>query len=302
MHAHAHTVPCASSAAAGRRMGLALLLSLATACGELWGARHSGSLALLADAGHVAFDSLAIALAWAALQIGRRPKSPSMPYGYARVEVLMAAANAAALLGVAAALALGGYARVQAPQPVDLTTMMGTAALGLCANATSLWLLETCRDNVGVRAAFLHVAGDVLVALAVLVGGAAMRVTGATGLDGWLTLGVAAVLALGAVRLLAEVGRVLLQAAPANLKLAEVHAAVGAVAGVDAVLQLQVWSLTPSVHVLDCHVRHRAEAGVPATAVGEAVAEACRIQFGLIHSTVQVHPATSGAAGRAPAP
>lgn len=289
MHVHAHAAHphkgCAG--ASGRRLLAALVLSLLTASVEAAGAVASGSLALLADAGHVAFDSLAIALAWGALWIGRRPASGRFTWGYARVEVLAAAVNGLALLAVAVGLAVEGVARVRAPAPVAAPTMMAVAAVGLVCNGLSLWLLETGRDNVGVRAAFWHVAGDVLVATAVLVGGAVMHVTGAHHLDGWLSIGIGVILAVGAVRLLWSIVRVLLEAAPPHLDGAALHRVLATVPGVGEVDDARLWSLTPERHVGCAHVR-RSGREVDAVRLAADAGAVARQKLGLAGMTVQV--------------
>lgn len=292
MHAHAPGRPdgCHAHGAntPGRRLAAALLLSLLTAGVEAAGAVASGSLALLADAGHVAFDSLAIALAWGALRVGRRPASGRYTWGFGRVEVLAAAVNGLALLAVAGGLAVEGVARIRAPAPVAAHTMMAVAAAGLVCNGLSLWLLEGGRGSVGVRAAFLHVAGDVLVAAAVLVGGAVMHFTQAADLDGWLSLGIAGVLGIGALRLLWSIAQVLLEVAPPHLDVAALRRVLGEVDGVVEVGEVRLWSLTPARHVASAHVCRRG-AEVDAVALAAAAAAAARTQLSLDSVTVQVH-------------
>ena len=160
---------------------------------EVVGGVYSGSLALLADAGHMLTDLLSLLVAFAAMVWGARPADARRTYGYRRLEVLAALANSVALVLVAGSIAWEAWQRLKDPASVALPVMMGVAAVGLAANLVGLWLMGhgDSHDNVNMRGAFLHILGDTLSSLGVIVGGAIMATTGWLWVDPLLSMALA---------------------------------------------------------------------------------------------------------------
>ena len=221
---------------------------------ELIGGLISGSLALLADAGHMLTDVLALAVAFSAVVLGARPADDRRTYGYRRLEILAALLNGMALVALSGSILYEAAHRWMTPQPVDARVMGAVAAVGLVANLVGLMLLRGGRANLNVRGAFLHVLGDTLSSVGVLLAAAAIAWTGWQRLDPLLSMLIALVIIVSSFALLREVIDVLLEAAPRGLDTERVRATIAAVDGVIAVHDLHVWSITTGLPALSAHV------------------------------------------------
>jgi len=256
-HGHAHAPPGTGTAAAAYRgrLRVALSITLAVMVVEIVGGVLADSLALIADAAHMATDALGLGMALLAIHFANRPASTNRTFGYARAEILAALANCLLLLGV------GGYVLYEAIQrfmtPADteggLTVVFGL--IGLVANMISLTLLmRGQKDSLNVRGAFLEVAADALGSLAVLISAAVIMTTG------WQTADPIASLVIGLMivprtwKLLHETLDVLLEAAPRDVDMAEVRAHIIALPGVEDVHDLHAWTITSGMPVLSAHV------------------------------------------------
>lgn len=287
-HAHPHAHPPAPRGGRPeRRLAWVLALTLAYTLAEVVGGLLSGSLALLADAGHMMTDNLALALALAASRFSRRPPDEGRTYGYQRVEILAALGNALLLSVVCVAVVWEAWARIRAPRPVEAGLMGAIAAGGLAVNLVAAWILREREGNLNVRAAFLHVVGD-------LLGSAgALAAAGLVAWRGWLradpvaSLVICAILLWGAYRLLRETVHVLLEGAPSHLDIAEIRRTLLEVQGVAAVHDLHVWSLG-STPLLTAHLV--ADHSLPLARVLREATDRVRDRFGIAHATLQVEP------------
>jgi cobalt-zinc-cadmium efflux system protein len=287
-HAHAHAHPHAhGEASPTRRLAWVLALTLSYMVAEVVGGLISGSLALLADAGHMLTDNLALALALVASRVSRRPPDEGRTYGYQRVEILAALANGVLLAGICILLVWESVERLRQPVAIEPGLMAGVATGGLLVNLLAAWILRHRGSNLNVRAAFLHVLGDLLGSVGAL---------GAAGLvawKGWLRADPAASLAIclillwGAYRLLRETVHVLLEGSPSHLDLREIRASLVEISGVADVHDLHVWSLgtTPllTAHLVADHTSPSGRVLRDATAIA-------RERFGITHVTFQVEP------------
>jgi cobalt-zinc-cadmium efflux system protein len=238
-----------------RRLTLALILSAAVAVFEFWGGAVSRSLALTTDAVHVCIDVFALALALLAAIGATRRANRRKTFGYGRVEVLGALVNGAVLLGATAILAYQAVLRLRAPLEPHGLTMTVVAAIGLIVNVTiGLVLLDHRHDNHNIRAALAHVAGDVLGALAVIVGGVVIIFTGAAWIDPLLSLFVAAIIVVGVAGVLRDASDVLLEAAPPGIDSAEVESRIRAIGGIVGVHDLHVWTIGSGSRALSAHL------------------------------------------------
>ncbi|MEV6104823.1 cation diffusion facilitator family transporter [Streptomyces sp. NPDC051940] len=258
-HDHSHGPPpgvSGTAAAAYRgRLRIALALTLTVLVAELAGAALSGSLALLADAGHMATDAVGLSMALLAIHFANRPATGRRTYGFARAEILAALANCLLLLGV------GGYVLYEAVRrfidPAEteggLTLLFG--AIGLVANLVSLALLMSGqRESLNVRGAFLEVAADALGSLAVIVSALVIMLTGWRQADPIASLLIGAMIIPRTLKLLREALDVLLEAAPRDVDIADVRAHILALPGVEDLHDLHVWTITSGMPVLSAHV------------------------------------------------
>ncbi|NEV62604.1 cation diffusion facilitator family transporter [Thiorhodococcus minor] len=237
-----------------RALTLALGLTLGFAAIEAIGGLLSGSLALLGDAGHMVTDSAALGLAAVAAWLAKRPPSRRHSYGLGRVETLAALFNAVLMIGLVAAISAAAVGRLLEPRPVQAGVVTWVALVGLCINIGAAWLLMGGRGNINVRAALLHVMGDLLGSVAALVSGVVILYTGWTLIDPILALFIVLLILLSSLQVLREVLRTLLEGVPAHLDLAEVGQAMAETEGVIEVHDLHIWSLSGERTALSAHV------------------------------------------------
>jgi cobalt-zinc-cadmium efflux system protein len=256
-HGHAHHAPTSGTAAAAYRgrLRIALSITLAVMVVEIAGGVLARSLALIADAAHMATDAVGLGMALLAIHFANRPPSGNRTFGYARAEILAALANCLLLLGV------GGYVLYEAVQ--RFITPVGTAggltvvfgAIGLVANMVSLTLLmRGQKESLNVRGAFLEVAADALGSVAVIISAAVVLLTGWQAADPIASLVIGLMIVPRSVKLLRETLDVLLEAAPKNVDMAEVRAHILALPGVEDVHDLHAWTITSGMPVLSAHV------------------------------------------------
>ncbi len=241
-------------------MGVTLLFVFVEAVGG-W---LTGSLALLSDAGHMASDALALALATVASWIARRPPSARHSYGLARAEVIAASLNGLLMLFVIAWICYEALGRLRHPQPVAGGAVMVIAALGLAVNVFVAHTLSHGAQDLNTRAALLHVLGDLLGSVAALAAGAVIYFTGWLAIDPLLSLLVAGLVLASTVRLLRDAINVLMEAVPAGLELERVGRAMARVEGVTRVHDLHIWTLATGTVALSAHIELNSLAAWPA--------------------------------------
>jgi cation diffusion facilitator family transporter len=254
-HDHAHTHGATAGAAHRRRLAVVLGLTLAVLVAELIGAVVSGSLALLADAGHMATDAVGIALAVGAVTLAQRPARGRRTFGWQRVEILAAVANGLLLLGVAGYVLVEAVLRIGKPVEIGSTLMLVIAGTGLVVNLIGLAILRAGREeSLNVRGAYLEVLGDALGSVAVLVAGVIIATTGWTPADTLASLVIGFLVVPRAWHLLREAFDVLLEAAPRGVDLDDVRSHILGVDGVVGVHDLHAWTITSGLPVLSAHV------------------------------------------------
>ena len=251
-HPHGH-----GTAAGGQRGRLAVVLglTLAVLVAEVVGAVASGSLALLADAGHMATDAAGIALALGAVTLAQRPARGRRTFGWQRAEILAAVANGLLLLGVAGYVVVEAVRRIGDPPRIGSGLMLAVAALGLAVNLVCLGLLHRgSRQSLTTRGAYLEVLADTLGSVAVLAAAVVIAVTGWTPADTVASLVIGVLVLPRAWHLLREALDVLLEAAPRGVDLDAVRAHMLSVDGVLGVHDLHAWTITSGLPVLSAHV------------------------------------------------
>lgn len=237
------------------RLAWALGIAVGVFMLEVIGAIVTGSLALLADAGHVLTDVLGVALALVAATMAQRPPSLRRTFGWQRLEVLAAALNALLLIGVGLYVAVEAVQRLVTPEPVEAGLMLVFAVVGLIANAVSLRILTAGKDeSINVRGAYLEVLGDLLGSVAVVVAAAVIMATGWERADPVASLLVAFMILPRSLKLLRDALRILLEAAPVDLDVAEVRKHLTGVPGVLDVHDVHAWTITSGIPALTAHV------------------------------------------------
>lgn len=257
---HGHGPGGAEAHRAGRavdrsRLTVVLVLTVAVVAIELVGAWVSGSLALLADAGHLVTDAASVAVALSASYVATLPASSRRTFGLHRAEILAALVNAVVLLGVCGYLAVEGVRRLREPVTVEAGPMLVFAVVGLAANAVSLMLLAARRNaSLNMRGAYLEVLGDLLGSVLVVLAALVIMVTGFTRADPVASLLIAVLILPRSFRLLRDAVAVLLEATPGHLDLDDVRDHLLRVPGVVDVHDLHAWTITSGMPVLSAHV------------------------------------------------
>ena len=261
-HGHTHGAPTGGTATAAYRgrLRIALSITLTVMVVELVGGAVADSLALVADAAHMATDALGLGMALLAIRFASRPPSDRRTFGYARAEILAALANCLLLLGVGSYVLYEAIQRFVTPADTEggLTVVFGL--IGLVANMISLTLLmRGQKDSLNVRGAFLEVAADALGSVAVLISAAVILTTGWQAADPIASLVIALMIVPRTWKLLRETLDVLLEAAPKDVDIAEVRAHILALDGVEDVHDLHAWTITSGLPVLSAHVVVRSD-------------------------------------------
>jgi cobalt-zinc-cadmium efflux system protein len=268
---------------------LAFAVTAAILLAESLGGRLAHSLALLAVAGHVLTDLFALGLAWYAAHQAMRPADASRTYGYRRLGILVALANAVVLIVIAVLIAFEAYRRFFEVNPVNSGLMLVVASFALMANAGVAWQLsQTGGGNLNVKSALLHVVGDAGAAAGVLAAGVAIAFTQFYQLDPIASVVVAVLICLGAWRIIGQALGILMEAAPAGLNMAEVVRTMLRVRGVKDVHDLHVWSISDEMVALSCHIVMEDQRTSEAAAVLSALKHRLHDQFGVEHATIEV--------------
>jgi cobalt-zinc-cadmium efflux system protein len=270
------------------RLILSLILVACVAGIEFWGGLRANSLALLTDALHVCMDVFALAVALFALIGAQRPATLRKTYGYGRLEILGALMNGSVLLAATAFIAYEAVHRFFVPEVPAGTLMSIVAAVGLSVNVVvGLMLMRHGKENLNLQAALFHVAGDVLGAFAVIVGGGIIALTGANWIDPALSLFVAAIIILGVYRVLRDAADVLLEGVPRGLHVNEIRDAMAELPGISAVHDLHVWTIGTGALALSAHILVPDTRVSEATAIMRAIDDILRARFGVTHVTLQ---------------
>lgn len=299
-HSHPHSLDARGTGRAtlAQAFGLTALILAAEVGAALW----SHSLALLADAGHMVTDVAALGLAWFALRQAERPADERRTYGYQRAGILAALANAAVLIVVVVAIGYEAVRRLAHPQAVDGRVVALAALLALITNGYIASRLHAGGDDLNVRAAMLHVLGDLAASAGVLAAGAVIWLTGWLPADPLVSIGVAVLIAVGALRLVLDTTHILLEGAPRNLDVAELRREIHLTDGVAEVHDLHVWSLSGTESALSAHVvaARRDLSGEDAEHLVRSLEQRLCDRFGIGHTTIQVevcHPCQEEAHG-----
>src|SRR4051812_38314069 len=257
----------------------------------------ANSLALLADAGHNLGDVLGLLLAWAAASLAKRQPSARFTYGMKRTPILASIVNAMLLLVASGAIVFEAVQRLKSPAPVDETTVIWVAFIGILVNgATALGFMAGRKSDLNIRGAFLHMVADAVVSLGVVLSGLAVLYTGWLWIDPAVSIVVALVIVVGTWSLLKEAVSLSLDAVPASVDREAIETYLAGLPGVSEVHDLHIWAMSTTEVALTVHLVRPG-----ATLDDGLLAQTCRelsSRFGVAHATVQVelgdpaHPCT----------
>jgi len=284
-HGHSH-----APASFGRAFCIGIALNLAYVGAEAFYGLAAHSLALLADAGHNLGDVLGLVLAWGAAALSRRQPTQRHTYGFRSTSILAALVNAVVLLVVTGGIVWEAIRRISDPEPSAGLTIIVVAAIGIAVNAaTALLFMSGGGGDLNIRAAFLHMASDALVALGVVVAGAAILWTGWLWLDPAISILISVVIVAGTWGLLRDSVNLALDAIPAGIDRQAVESYLTGLPGVTEVHDLHIWGMSTTESALTAHLV-RPDGG-PTDALLLSAAHELEKRFGICHATLQIETA-----------
>jgi cobalt-zinc-cadmium efflux system protein len=289
-HGEAHAHHTHTRTSSRRSLLIVLILTASYMLAEALGGWLTGSLALLADAGHMLTDVAALALALFAMWFSARPATPSKTFGYHRLEILAALINGVALVLISALIFYEAWQRWNAPPVINAKAMMIVAGGGLLVNLLCAWLLHgQHHQDLNLRGAWLHLMGDALGSVGALAGGALILGFGWNRADPLLSVVISLLIIWSAWHLIRESTNVLLEGTPAHINLRAVETVILETGGVEDVHDLHVWTITSGRDALSAHVVHQKAISTP------ALLKELRIKlhdrFGVDHLTIQMETA-----------
>ena len=289
--AHAHGGHSHAPKDFGRAFAIGVALNFGFVLAEVGAGLWSGSLALLADAGHNLSDVLSLLLAWGATVLARRAPSANRTYGLRKATILASLANAVLLLVAVGVIGTEAVRRFAEPADVATLPVMIVAAVGVVINTATALMFMRGHDDLNVRGAFLHMASDAAVSLAVVIGAGVMALTGLGWIDPALSLAIAAVIVLGTWGLLKDSVNLALDAAPKGIDVGQVRSWLNALPGVTDVHDLHVWAMSTTETAMTAHVTRPDNPDCDAFL--HAACEGLEKKFKIGHCTLQVE--TGGA-------
>ena len=284
-HSHSH-----AAASFGKAFAIGVALNTAFVVAEWLFGIAAHSLALLADAAHNLGDVLGLLLAWGAMHLSQRKPDARYTYGLRSTSILAALINAIALLLITGGLAWEAIHRLTDPQPVQGSVVIAVALIGVLVNGITAWLfMSGSQSDLNVRGAYLHMAADAAVSLAVAVAGGVVMVAGWVWLDPLLTLVVALVIIWGTWDLLRQSLRMALQAVPTTIDAGKVRDYLRALPGVSQVHDLHIWAMSTTENALTAHLV--IPGGHPGDAFLQQTSQEIEHRFAIHHATLQIEVA-----------
>jgi cobalt-zinc-cadmium efflux system protein len=278
-----------SALSAGNKLKYSIILSLTILVAEVIGGLLSNSLALLSDAGHVFADIIALGLSWYGVRQAVRPSNSRMTFGYHRIGVVVAIANAMTIFVIAAVILYEAYNRFQQPPEVKSIPMMIIAFVGLSANVlVALWLRGEPRSNINIRSVFWHALGDALASIGVIGGGIIILFTGRFWVDPLISVLISLIILFAAWSIFREGLRVILEAAPKDVDVVAMINTLKLIPGVKDVHDVHVWSISPELRAMNGHVLIEDISTSQAADIRVNIEKVVREQFHVEHTTLQL--------------
>lgn len=273
----------------GPLLWISLVITLVFVVGEYIAGRRANSLALISDAGHNLSDALALGLAAYAVWIARKPANARKTYGYHRVAILTALFNAVTLIVIGILILVEAWHLFQNPETVNGTLMMWVAGIAVLMNTVIAYLLQAgAKDSMNMRAAFIHMAGDALSALGVVIAGIIVRKTGWHYADPAVSVLIAVFILYSSWGIVRDATDILLEGTPKDLDVAKMVAAMRQVPQVQAVHDLHTWTVSDGMNYLSCHVVVAQSCTLPeCSKLIQALNELLYHDFQIAHATIQ---------------
>jgi cobalt-zinc-cadmium efflux system protein len=280
-HSHQHHLQ--------NKFRFAILFTSLVFIAEVVGGILSNSLALLSDAAHVLSDSLALVMSWLAIYLSTRAATSSRTYGYHRTEVFAAFINGASLIAISGWIFYEAIQRFIQPEPVKTMEMLVVAFIGLVGNLLIVWLFHgEGHGNLNVRSAVLHVIGDALSSVGVIVGGLIIYWKGWYLVDPILSCGIGLVILIGAWRVTKESTHILLEGSPKHADAQTVAAHLCEINSVKDVHDIHIWSLCSNYYALSAHVLMEENTGKTSHELLQHINHELQTQFSIFHTTIQI--------------
>ncbi len=271
-----------------RNLLIALFITAAVMVAELIGGLLSNSLALLSDAGHMFMDVLALLLSFFALRFATRPATEKQTFGFYRLEILAALLNGTVLLVLSLFIFYEAYQRFIEPRKIEGFLMLNVAAIGLGANiASALVLRRGSHESLNVKGAFLHVMGDLLSSVGVILGGTIILFMGWERVDSIISFVIGGIILIGAYKLVMESVNILLESTPKEVDLNEVIDGVKAIEGVRNLHHVHLWTITSGIYALSAHVLIEDQMTSRSSQILEDINRFLRDRFNIDHTTIQ---------------
>src|SRR5215831_16258468 len=285
MHSHSHEHSHAPMSARALRYSLVatFLYVLVTLIAGI----RAHSLALLSESWHNVTDLLALALSWVAVFVQTRPRSATKTYGYHRAGVVAAFINALTLVAISFYIFYEAILRMSHPVEVQPRIMIWVAVAGVIMNGAISWFLFRSAHDVNIRSAFVHQLGDTLSTAAVIVGGLFIRLTGRDWIDPALSIGISCLILWSSLGIIRETLNILLEGTPRGMSVEVIVSSLNAIAGVNDVHDVHVWSLGSDSHALSCHVRIDDMPLSESEAILRKVTDLLARDFHIHHTTIQ---------------
>ena len=274
---------------AGTKLKYGIVITCVILALEVAGGILSNSLALLSDAGHVLADGIALLLSLYGVRQASRPPSSHMTFGYHRVGVLIAIVNGLSILAISGVILYEAYERFFQHPVINSAIMLIIAAVGLAANVfVALWLRADQKENINIRSAFWHAAGDALASVGVIVGAFVIMATGLYWVDAAVSILISIIILVSAFGIFREGFRILLEGVPHDINVGEVVGALKSLPEIRDVHDIHVWSIASGLRALSTHVVvddcYVSEAGLVRKKIEGMLLE----RFGIGHTTVQI--------------
>ena len=246
-HSHIHSH--------GNRLAATVVLNIIITIAEFVGGIVSGSLALISDAFHNLSDSLSIIIAWIAARISKKESNQQKTFGYHRAEILAALLNSATLIGICIFLIFEAYQRFLHPQQIDGKLVIVVACIGLIANVLSVFLLKANKsENLNIRAAYLHMLGDALSSVAVIIGAILIQVYQLWWIDPLITIFISIYIMYHTFHLLSDTVSILMQSAPEGIEIQNIKDEIERLDGIDNLHHIHIWSLNEKEIHFEAHI------------------------------------------------
>lgn len=278
--------------ASKRTLWITLILTLSFTIVEIVGGLLSNSLALLSDSAHMISDVFALGLSMLALYMAGRPSDSKYTFGYLRFEIIASFLNGLALIIIALGIAVEGIRRLIRPEAINFELMLTVAAIGLVVNIVlTIVLSRGAREdgNLNLKSALWHFIGDLISSIGVIVSALLIRMTGMIWFDPLISMVIGAIIMTGGFKIVRESYRYLMEAVPESLKLEDIRADIGSVAGVCDVHDMHLWAISTDHYSLTAHVF--VDEHVQPFCIILAVNEMLRERYGIEHATIQIEHA-----------